>query len=204
MGKSCRTCGGRAQWAASIQAAGRRALEFHAPWRWAVVACSVPDVALLPPTAGAGNWRINYWGKSECVLYEGTVAADYSCACEVPTSPLAWRPLAACLAGVSSATGGDWPPVCRMRRSDDLSQPFDTGHVIPRNRMTGDWGCKASNVGGDGYLDGIGFGPQEFQVLCRGADAAGCSTGALDQQAGQQATRCRRGGGTGEAPAGTK
>lgn len=74
------------------------------------------------------------WG-----CYTTTVAsgADYSCACAVPTAPLEWRVSSSCLQGAASATGGEWPPVCRHHKNNDAGLPFRTGHVVARRYDTG-------------------------------------------------------------------
>ena len=106
------------------------------------------------------------WG---CYTTTSTTGADYSCMCAVPTAPLEWRPSSACLQGVASATGGEWPPVCRHHKADDAGLPFRTGHVVPRRWDTANYACKSPDrADTQGYKDGIGMLPREFEVLCRG------------------------------------
>lgn len=122
-------------------------------------------------TPCAGTWML-LGGNMGYGCYTTTSASgsDYSCACAVPTTPLAWRPSSGCLQGAASATGGEWPPVCRHRRAHLADQPFRTGHVVPRRADTGDYACKAPDQAETfGYRDGIGPLPREFEVLCKGA-----------------------------------
>ena len=97
---------------------------------------------------------------------KGSWGDGFHCACALPKEPLAWRPLAACLTGAASATGGDWPAVCRHRIAHDLAKPFRTGYVAPRRWDNGDYTCFAPD--GATSVDSMGLLPHEFEVLCRG------------------------------------
>lgn len=128
----------------------------------------LPQYALPPPCHDAHAQAGTQAAPGEnCAVQEiGSWSDGFHCACALPKEPLAWRPLATCLTGVASATGGDWPPVCRHRIEHDPARPFRTGWVTGRSGDTGDYVCRAPD--GATSVDSMGLLPTEFEVLCRG------------------------------------
>ena len=123
------------------------------------------------PCCFPGTWvRRSSFSFFGCYAYDWSLDAGYGCACGLPGVPLAWRPLAACLTGAASATGGDWPPVCRTRIGGEPAQPYRAGRVDRHGDSV--WACSGADSATS--VSGIGTLPWEFQVLCRGAPGGSC------------------------------